>query len=143
MIFGLLLALIGIGAACALIYRAAVYAVPFATGVWTGFAALHAGSGPLLAIAIGFVTGAIVFGIGQSMWDSSLPKMARYAVALLFVLPAMWTGYCATQQIAGLVALPFAWNSVLAAIGAVTVGVTAFARLSAGLSASSVRHVKI
>ena len=131
MIFGLLLALIGIGAACALIYRAAVYAVPFATGVWAGFAALHAGSGPLVAIAIGFVTGAIVFGIGQSVWDSSLPKTARYAVVLLFVLPAMWTGYCATQQIAGLVALPFVWNFVLAAIGAVAVGMTAFARLSA------------
>lgn len=131
MIFGLLLAVIGIGAACALIYRAAVYAVPFATGVWAGFAAFHTGSGPLLAIAIGFVTGAIVFGIGQSMWDSSLPKPVRYAVALVFVMPAMWTGYCASQQIAELAALPFVWNFVLAAIGAVAVGTTAFARLSA------------
>ncbi len=48
MIFGLLLAVAGIGAACALIYRAAVYAVPFATGVWAGFAALDAGSGRAL-----------------------------------------------------------------------------------------------
>jgi hypothetical protein len=134
MIFGLLLAVAGIGAACALIYRAAVYAVPFATGVWAGFAALDAGSGPLLAIAIGFVTGAIVFGIGQSVWDSSLPKALRHAVALLFVVPAMWTGYCAAQQIAGLLTLPLAWSFVLAASGAVAVGMTAFARLSASSS---------
>jgi len=141
MIFGLLLALIGIGAACALIYRAAVYAVPFATGVWAGFAALHAGSGPLVAIAIGFVTGAIVFGIGQSVWDSSLPKPVRYAMGLLFVVPAVWTGYCTSQQIAELVTLPGAWSFVIAAVGAVAVGIAAFARLSANSSLNT-RHFK-
>jgi len=129
MVVGLLLAIAGIGAASALIYKAAVYAVPSAVGIWAGFAAFRTGSGPLLAIAIGFVVGAIVFGVGQSVWDSSLPKTARYAVALLFVLPAMWTGYCATLQVAELVGPADLWAAVPAIIGAVAVGVTAFVRL--------------
>lgn len=134
MVVGLLLAIAGIGAICALIYRAAVYALPLAVGVWAGFAVLHAGSGPLLAVAIGFVAGAILFGIGQSVWDSSFPKPVRNAVALLFVVPAMWTGYCASQQIVELVTLPSAWSYVLAVVGAVVVGIAAFARLSADSS---------
>src|SRR6185437_14314151 len=114
MMGGLLLAIAGISAAGALIYKMAVYAVPSAVGFWAGFAALHSGSGPLLAIAIGFVTGAAVFGVGQSVWDSSLPKPVCYAVALVFVMPAMWTGYSASQQIAGLMNLPGTWSFVAA-----------------------------
>lgn len=134
MVIGLLLAIAGIGAACALMYKAAVYAVPSAVGVWAGFAAFRTGSGPVLAITIGFVTGAVVFGIGRSVWDSSLPKPVRYAVALVFVMPAMWTGYCASQQIAELVTLSGTWSFALAAVAAVTVGITAFARLSSNSS---------
>lgn len=140
MVIGLLLAIAGIGAACALIYRAAVYAVPFATGVWVGFAALHAGSGPLLAIAIGFVTGAIVFGIGQSVWDSSLPTMVRYAVALLFVVPAVWTGYGATRQIAELFGRANPWAIALSIIGAAAVGIAAFTRLVGASDSNEPRY---
>jgi hypothetical protein len=142
MIFGLLLAVAGIGAACALIYKAAVYAVPFATGVWAGFAALHAGSGPLLAIAIGFVTGAIVFGVGRSICASNLPRALRYVVVLVFVVPAVWTGYSEIRQIAELFGPANPWTTCLSIFGAVAVGITAFARL-AGVLASDELHFAI
>lgn len=124
-----------------LIYRAAVYAVPFATGVWAGFAALDAGSGPLLAIAIGFVTGAIVFGIGQSICNSNLPRVLRYGVVLVFVVPAVWIGYSTTRQIAELFGPADPWTTSMSIFGAVAVGITAFARL-AGVPASDELHFR-
>ena len=62
-----------------------------AVGFWCGFAALHSGSGVVVAFAIGFVAGAIVFGVGQSVWNSRRPRVFRYAIVLLFVVPAVWT----------------------------------------------------
>ena len=141
MVFGLLLAIAGIGAACALIYGAAVYAVPLAVGMWVGFAALHAGSGPLIAMAIGFVTGAMVFGIGQSICNSNLPRALRYSVVLVFVFPAVWTGYSAVRQIAELFGPADPWATGLSIFGAVAVGITAIARL-AGVPASDELHYR-
>lgn len=134
MVFGLFLALFGIGAFCVLIYKAAVYALPVAVGFWCGFAALHSGSGVVVAFAVGFVAGAIVFGIGRSIWNSRQPRAFRYAVVLLFVVPAVWTGYCATEQLSTLVVPSATWRLALAVVGAMAVGLTAFARLTAGAS---------
>jgi hypothetical protein len=134
MMFGLFLALFGIGAFCVLIYKAAVYALPVAVGFWCGFAALHSGSGVVVAFAVGFVAGAIVFGIGQSVWNSRQPRVFRYAVVLLFVVPAMWTGYCATEQLSTFVVPSATWRLALAAVGAMAIGLTTFARLSTGAS---------
>ncbi|HVT25469.1 MAG TPA: hypothetical protein VHD95_12655 [Rhizomicrobium sp.] len=130
MVFGLFLALFGIGAFCALIYKTAVYALPAAAGFWCGFAALHSGSGVIIAFAVGAVAGGIVFGIGQSVWNSSLPKYLRYAVVLLFVISAVWAGYCATQQLSALVVPSTVWQLAVATAGAIAVGVTAFMRLT-------------
>jgi hypothetical protein len=134
MVFGLFLALFGIGAFCVLIYKATVYALPVAVGFWCGFAALHSGSGVVVAFAVGFVAGGIVFGVGQLVWNSRQPKAFRYAVVLLFVVPAVWTGYCATEQLSTLVVPSAIWRSALAVVGAVAVGLTAFARLTTGAS---------
>jgi hypothetical protein len=130
MVFGLFLMVFGIGAFCALIYKMAVYALPVMVGFWAAFAALHSGSGPVLGFAIGFVVGAIVFGIGQSIWNSRQPKALRYAVALIFVVPAMLTGYYTTQQISTLVVPSPSWQFVSAIAGAIAVGMTAFVRLT-------------
>ncbi len=120
----------GIGAFCALIYKMAVYALPVMVGLWAAFAALHSGSGPVLAFAVGFVVGVAVFGIGQLVWNSRQPKALRYAVALLFVAPATLTGYYTTQQFSTLFVPSPAWQFVSAIVGAIAVGLTAFVRLT-------------
>lgn len=134
MVFGLLLALFGIGMFCGLIYKASVYALPMAVGSWCGFAALHSGSGVVVAFAVGFVAGAIVFGIGQAVWNSRQPRVFRFAIVLLFVVPAVWTGYCATEQLSAFVVPSAIWRLALAVVGAMAVGLTAFARLTTGAS---------
>lgn len=120
----------GIGAFCALIYKMAVYALPVMVGLWAAFAALHSGSGPVLAFAVGFAVGVTVFGIGQSVWNSHQPKALRYAVAFLFVAPATLTGYYTTQQFSTLFVPSPAWQFVSAIMGAIAVGLTAFVRLT-------------
>lgn len=132
MVFGLLLMAFGIGAFCALIYKMAVYASPVMVELWAAFAALHSGSGPVFAFAVGFVVGVAVFGIGQSVWNSRQPKALRYAVAFLFVAPATLTGYYTTQQFSTLVVPSPSWQFVSAIVGAIAVGLTALARLTGG-----------
>src|SRR5690242_13360585 len=122
MVFVLFLALFGIGAFCVLIYKAAVYALPVAVGFWCGFAALDSGSGVVVAFAVGFVAAAVLFGIGQSIWNSRQPRAFRYAVVLLFVVPAVWTGYCATEQLSTLFVPSATWRVALAVVGAMAVG---------------------
>jgi hypothetical protein len=130
MAFGLLLMVFGIGAFCALIYKMAVYALPVMVGLWAAFAALHSGSGPVLAFAVGFVVGVAVFGIGQTVWNSRQPKALRYAVAFLFVAPATLIGYYTTQQFSTLIVPSSSWQLVSAIVGAIAIGLTAFVRLT-------------
>ncbi len=73
-------------------------------------------------------------GVGQSIWSSRQPKILRYAVAAVFIVPAVWTGYCATQQISTLIVPSATWQSALAIVGAVAVGLTAFVRLTSGVA---------
>lgn len=131
MVSGLFLTLFGIGAFGTLIYKAAVYALPVAVGFWCGSVALHSGSGVIVAFAVGAVAGAIMFGIGQSIWNSSLPRILRYAITFLFVAPAIWAGYCTTQQLSTLFVPSTAWQLAVTIGGAVAVGLTSFMRLSA------------
>lgn len=139
MVFGLFLMAFGIGAFCALIYKMAVYALPVMVGLWAAFVALHSGSGAVLAFAIGFVVGAMVLGIGQSVWNSRRPRVLRYAVAFVFVVPAILTGYYTTQQFSTLVVPSTAWQLGVAIVGAIAVGLTAFVRLAGSVPDSDGR----
>ncbi len=130
MAFGLVLTLIGIGTACFLIYNAAVFALPVACGFWIGFGTLHLGGGPLAGIVLGCIAGGIVFELGKTAFCRSHSTLLRYAVVLVFVVPAMWVGYSAVQQISELLSTSGISRHVLAVVGAVAVGSSAFARLT-------------
>jgi len=127
--FGILLLFVGIGAFCALLYNAAVYALPVVIGLWVGFAALHLGAGPILSFAIGCIAGGMVYGIGVVVFERSHSIVLRLAVAIIFVAPAVYVGYSSTLQLSALVMPPDIWQHVLALVDAVAVGSTAFIRL--------------
>jgi hypothetical protein len=82
-----------------------------------------------------------VFGIGQSICNSNLPRVLRYGVVLVFVVPAVWTGYSATRQIAELFGPADPWAIALSIVCAVAVGTAAFVRL-VDLSAPDKAHYK-
>lgn len=129
--FGLLLVFVGIGAACVLLYNVAVYALPFAIGVWVGFAVLHWGGGPILGIVIGLVAGGMAYGVGEQIFEHSHSVPLRLATAIVFVAPAVYVGYSGTLQLSALAMSSSFWEHVLAVIAAISVGSTTFIRLVA------------
>jgi hypothetical protein len=129
MIFGLLVTALGLSAACALLYRCAVFALPVFIGFSIAFWAMNAGAG-LGSVAVGFAAGVIAFLIGQLAFSRSRSLAMRWTIILLFAVPAAITGYSLVLQLSRLGVPSAAWRHALAIIGAVIVGFTAIAQLA-------------
>ena len=136
MIFlGILLSVAAIGFFCWLLFTLAVFALPFFVGVTVGTWAYHTGAGWLGAILIGIVGAGLTFGVGQILLGTVRPLWARLLIALAFVVPAAIAGYHATHGIVKHTMPSETWQLVFSIIGAIAVGVTAFARV-AGMAAT-------
>ena len=127
--FGIFLLVVGIGAFCVLLFNTAVYALPFVTGVWVGFHVLDWGAGPVIAFVIGFLAGGMTYGVGLIVFERSQSVALRLVTAIIFVVPAVYVGYTGTLQLSALAMSSNLWEHVLAVIGAIAVGSTAFTRL--------------
>lgn len=130
MVFGLFLTLFGLGTLCVLLYNCAVYALPAFAGLWIGFTVLHLGGGAFTAIAVGCVTGGVVFGLFQLVLETTRSNAVRLLVVTAFVVPAALIGYSSGQQISGLAISSSVWQHIYAVIGALSVGGTALLRLT-------------
>ena len=130
-ILGILLSFAVIGFFCWLLFTLAVFALPFFAGVSAGLWAYHTGAGWLGAIIVGLVCAALTLGIGQFLLIVVQPLWARMLIALAFVAPAAIAGYHATHGIVKHTMPSETWQLVFSVIGAIAVGVTAFARVTA------------
>jgi len=126
----IMLSILGLGAACALLYNFAVYALPAFVGLSVGFWTMDAGAGPLGGIAVGLFAGIAVLVIGQVIFTSSRSPATRWLVAIIFAAPAAYAGYHALLQVLGLGMPPGLWQQAFAIVGALTVGCTAVGRLA-------------
>lgn len=129
MIFGLLATVLGIGALCALLYSAAVYALPVGLGIWAGYQLMQWGAGVVAAIIGGFVVGGIVFGIGHTVLASSRSGPLRLAVVVAFVVPAVLAGYGAALDLSTMGLTSGFWQHTFAVLGGLAIGGTTLARL--------------
>lgn len=137
MIFiGILLSFAAIGFLCWLLFTLAVYALPFFAGVSLGMWAYGTGAGWLGAIIIGFVGAGLTFGLGQFLLATVRPTWARLLIAVAFVAPAVIAGFHATHGIVKHTMPSDTWQLVFSVIGALAVGVTAFARVT-GMAATN------
>ena len=131
MIFlGIILAIAAIGFFCWLLFTLAVFALPFFAGVTAGGWAYQTGAGWLGAILIGAVAAGLTLGIGQLLLGLVRPLWVRLLIALAFVAPAAIAGYHATHGIVKHTMPSETWQLVFSVIGAVAIGVTAFARVT-------------
>ena len=128
MVFGLLMTALGLGAACALIFYCAVFALPVFVGLSAGLWALNAGAG-VASIFAGFAAGVVVFLLGQFALLHRRSIAMRWTIVLLFALPATIAGYSLVFQLSELGVPSTAWRHILSIIGAMIVGLTATARL--------------
>ena len=132
MIFiGILLSIAAIGFLCWLLFTLAVFALPFFAGVTAGTWAYGTGAGWLGAIVVGFVAAGLTFGFGQFLLATVRPTWARLLIAAAFVAPAVVAGFHATHGIVKHTMPSETWQLVFSVIGAIAVGITAFARVTA------------
>ena len=129
-ILGILLSFAVIGFFCWLLFTLAVFALPFFAGVSAGLWAYHTGAGWLGAIIVGLVCAALTLGIGQFLLIVVQPLWARMLITLAFVAPAALAGYHATHGIVKHTMPSETWQLAFSVIGAVAVGISAFARLT-------------
>jgi len=130
LIIGILLNIAGLGLFCWALFTLAVYAVPFFVGTTAGFYLFQAGTGPFGAIAIGFVAASLTLAAGQYAFSVARSANVRLVIGLLFALPAARAGYDATLAFAHIGVPSEWWREAFAVVGAITVGGTAWARMS-------------
>ena len=128
MVFGLLMTVLGLGAACALLYYCALFALPVFIGLSVAYWALNAGAG-VASVLLGFGAGVLVYVLGQFVFSRSRSIAMRWMIVLLFALPAAIAGYSLIFQVSELVVPSISWRHIFAVIGAMVVGFTALARL--------------
>lgn len=130
LIIGIVLGFVALGYFCWLLFALAVNALPFFAGVTAGLAAYHSGSGPVSAIVVGFIAGVVTLVVGQIAFAAVRSPVMRATIALLFAAPAAVAGYHATLGLAQIGAPSPDWCEILAVIGAIVVGGTAWARMT-------------
>ena len=93
-----------------------------------GIYSFQVGAGPFGAIVVGFVAGSTTLVAGQFAFSVARSPIVRLVVGLLFALPAACAGYDVTLAFAH---IPSEWwRAAFAVVGAITVGGTAWARMS-------------
>ena len=125
LIIGIILAFVGLAYLCWLLFALAVYALPFFAGLSAGLAAYHSGSGPIGAIIVGVVAGAVTVLLGQVAFAIVRSPLIRGTIALLFAAPAALAGYHAALGLAH----GEGWREAIAVAGAIIVAATAWLRM--------------
>ena len=123
----LLLAIGAIAALCALLWRAAVYALPLFAGLSAGWWSLNHGAG-IGCVVVGSIAGALTLAIGRSAVTNPRIWIRRGAL-VLFVMPAAYTGFGIVADLAG--GTRTIWIVLLALIGGLAASGTAYTRLTA------------
>jgi len=121
--------LASIGVICCLLFYLAVYALPLFAGVTTGVWAYGTGAGWFGGIAVGSVAGLATLLAGHLLLTFDRPLWLRLMIAAAFVAPAAIARYHATHGIVKHTMPSETWQVAFSLIGAVVVGITAFARL--------------
>lgn len=130
LIIGITLGIFGIGLFSWLVFTLTVYALPFFVGLTSGMAAFHAGLGAPGSLLVGIVAGILTLGGGRLAFAVVKSVPLRAAIAAAFAIPAGIAGYHAVLGLSEIGISSLAWREAFAAIGAVAIGCTAWARMT-------------
>lgn len=127
-----LFGLFGLGALLWLLVAGAIYALPVFIGLTLALQLQEVQVEIVVAIAAGFLAGGLTLLLGQVLIALLRHPLLQATIAALYAAPAAFAGYHAVQGLAGLVIGSDALRTVLAAIGAVVIGGTAWIRMGDG-----------
>jgi hypothetical protein len=131
MFLAALISLAAIGMTLWLLFTFAIYALPFYAGVSAAFLAYQHDAGWLGAGIVGLVVGASVLGVGQILFATLRPPLARSIVAAVYATPAGLAGYYAVYGVSAVGGMGGAWRVAFAIVGGVVIACVAWARVSA------------
>jgi hypothetical protein len=134
-ILAILASLAAIGLLCWLLFTLAVFALPAFVGVTAGAWAHSTGAGIPGAVLVGVGAAALTLAAGYLLITFGRPMWLKLIVAIAFVAPAAIAGFHATHGIVKHLMPSEGWQFTFSAIGAIAVGITAFARV-AGMAAA-------
>ncbi|AEQ53603.1 hypothetical protein [Pelagibacterium halotolerans] len=124
------LSVIGLGFLCWLLFSLAVYALPFFIAVTVGYYAFENGVGLIGAIVVTLFAGTAAFVLGQLAFAIIRSPIIRLALGALYALPAGLAGFQAVKGLSQAGGAGETWTLVFASVGAIIVGVTAWARIA-------------
>jgi hypothetical protein len=127
---GLVLNTLGIGLFCWAIFALAVYALPFFVALSIGMTSLQSGGGVAGALLIGTTGGALTLVLGQTAVVVTRSLTLHIVIATAFAVPAAVAGYHLVFALSQIGVSSMAWREVLAFLGAICVGGTAWTRLT-------------
>src|SRR6056297_2620346 len=131
MFFSTLFTLFGLGALCWILFNLAVYALPFAIGLTSGMYLHETGQGVFLSIFAGLFIGGFIAALGEFAFDRIRWAPLKLAVGLIYAVPAGIAGFHAAKGLAEFGNAGAATITLLSWLGALVVGGTAWARVSA------------
>jgi len=127
---GLVLNIVGIGLFFWLIFALAAHAMPFFVAVSIGMLTLDSGAGVIGALLVGSIAGASTLVVGQTAFAMTRSTILRSAIGAAFTVPAAIAGYHVVLAMSQIGVPSLAWRQVFACLGAVSVGATAWMRLT-------------
>lgn len=130
MIVAILLAIAAMVFMAWLLFTLAIYALPFFVGLSVALWAHSTGAGVLGAAVFGFFAGVATLGAGQLLFAFARTPLVRFAIALLFAVPAAVAGFHAVHGIVGIGSSSEIWRDILGGLGAIVVGTTSWMRLA-------------
>lgn len=130
MIFATALSIAGLGFICWLIFTLAVYALPFFAGLSAVLFAYEHGAGPIGAIVVGLMAGALTLVLGQIAFASIQSSSVRTLIAAVYAAPAGVAGYHLVHNLSAIGGTSEPWRVAFSAVGTVVVAGVAWARIS-------------
>ena len=130
MIISTILSLLGLGVICRVLFNLAVYALPFFVAVTVGHTLYTSEVGLIGAIAAALIAGAATLIFGQIAFATIRSTPIRLAFGAVYALPAGIAGFHAIKGLSEMGGADEAWTLVFAGIGAVIIGVSAWARVA-------------
>jgi len=130
-VLGSILALLGFGLLCWLLFKLAIYALPCSAGFCSGMWSFHQGSSIPGAIVIGVMAAAATVALARAAFAHARSLPARALIVCLFAVPASVAGLYAGLGLAQDAGADPLWCAAFALLGASLVGGAAYGRLAA------------
>ncbi len=131
MLTAILLSFVGIGMICWLLFKLAVNALPFFAALSMGMFAYNTGAGPIGAMVIAALAGAIAFLAGPLLFATVRSPEFRTLISAAYAVPAGLAGYHAVYGISAIGGTAEPWRVAFGIFGSIIVVLVAWTRMRA------------